>query len=119
MELSTLHYGTHEWTDVFFSSFARMHIFIVLFIIGLFISKKLTKKDFIVTNTVYLSLFVFYIIISIIKANALSSLPSHDLLKDLCGLNYELIQIALQIPIPAFYTIALCIKRIIKQLKEK
>ena len=43
--------------------------------------------------------------ISFMKASYMSKLPSHDLLKDFCGLKYSLFQIIIVFHAPLLYTI--------------
>lgn len=117
--VNEINFGTHKMINVFFDSFKTIKLFIILFIISFFITKKISKKAFAFNNILYIILTIFYLIISIIKAFALSNLPPHNLEKDLCGIKYSVIQIIISYHIPIIYTIILFAKIIDKKIKAK
>lgn len=118
-EINVLDYGTHKMLDVFLNSFKSINFFIILFIICYIISKKASKKAFKCNNIIFLVLTIFYIIISFIKAYVLSNLPPHDLRKDLCGLEYSIIQTIVTYHIPIIYTIIIFANTIDEKIKLK
>ena len=74
----------------------------------------MSKKAFIVNNITYLVLTIVYFIISFIKAYTISNLPPHDLRKDLCGLEYSIMQMIITYHIPIIYTIIIFVLRLKK-----
>lgn len=122
MEFTTneiIKYGTHQFINEFLNSFLFLKLFIISFIVNFFISKKISKKTFKFNNICYLLLTISYLIVSIIQAYTISKLPPHNLLKDMCGLNYTIIQIVIAYHTPIIYTILLFAKLIDKNLKKK
>ena len=104
--------GTHNFTDVLIKSLTSWHLifFILTYITTIFISKKISKKTFKINNIIYLFLFFVYIIFSVIKASAISKLPPHDLLKDLCGLKYDIVKTVSIMYIPLLNIVILLAK---------
>ena len=120
-ELVEKTYGTHRFIDVFFNDFKLFKLvnFLLLFFIGVFISRKISKKSFKINKKMYLFLGIFYLIISIIKAYILSKLPPHDLEKDFCGIGYSIIQAIIMYHIPIIYTIIILAILGDKKIKDK
>ena len=104
--------GTHNFADVLINSVTSrlLVIFVVTYIITLFIAKKISKKTLKINSIIYLFLLLIYIVFSVIEAFAISKLPPHDLLKDLCGHKYEIIKIISIIHIPLLNTFILLAK---------
>ena len=111
-----LYYGKHEMSEVFIDSLKSLKLFIILFALCFIISKKVSKKAFTINNITYLLLIIFYLTTSILKAYILSNLPNHDLRKDLCGLEYSIIQVIIAYHIPIIYTIILSAAKLDKEL---
>ncbi|MBR3888108.1 MAG: hypothetical protein IKJ32_03320 [Clostridia bacterium] len=116
--VSGIHYGTHQFADVFFESFDKLILFLILYFISFFITKRISKKTFIFNNILYSILIIIFLITTTIKAYVLSKLPPHDLLKDLCGLKFSLVQIILTYYIPIIYTIILFAQVIAGKMKK-
>ena len=114
-------YGTHNFLDVFCNDFKILGVFnfFILFFVGVFISRKISKKMFKLSKVMYLLLTIFYVIMSLVKAYILSKMPPHDLGKDLCGLGYSFIQIISVYHIPIIYTIIVLAKLMDKKIKDK
>lgn len=117
--VSEMYYGTHQFGDIFFKSFDRLILFMILYFISFFITKKISKKFFSFNNILYLILIIIYFITTIIKAQILSNLPPHYLLKDSCGLKFDIIQIILSYYVPIIYTIILSAKIIDEKIKKR
>ena len=117
--VSEMYYGTHQFAVVFFKSFYRLILFMILYFISFLITKKINKKFFKFNNILYLILIIIYLTITTIKAYILSNLPPHNLLKDLCGLKFDIIQIILSYYVPIIYTIILSAKIIDEKIKKR
>ena len=117
--VSEMYYGTHQFADIFFKSFDRLILCTILYFISFFITKKISKKFFSFNNILYLILIIFYLITTIIKAQILSNLPPHYLLKDSCGLQFDIVQIILSYYVPIIYTIILSAKIIDEKIKKR
>lgn len=105
-------YGTHKFTNILEKSFTSesLIVLIILFIICFFISKQLSKKTFKINNLIFLGLLIVYIILSVIKAYNLSKLPPHNLLKDMCGVKFDIVIIVESLFVPVLYTIIILAK---------
>ena len=113
--------GTHKFSDILIQSFTGRDkiFFVILFLICFFISKKLGKKVFKINNVLFLILFITYGIISFIKAYYVSKLPPHNILKDFCGLKFDIVATVVIFILPLIYTLILLVIPLDRKIKNK
>ena len=99
--------GRHSIEEVILDGIIPLLILVFFGIAGIMVSKKTSKKTYRTTVVFYCVLLIAYIVTTVLKGYKMLNMPPHNMLKDLCSMEYDIIGLFCVLFIPLIYTIIL------------
>ena len=99
--------GRHSIEEVILDGIIPLLILVFFGIAGIMVSKKTSKKTYRTTVVFYCVLLIAYIVTTVLKGYKMLNMPPHNMLKDLCSMEYDIIGLFCVWFIPLIYTIIL------------
>ena len=115
--------GTHSLKNIlkviFIGEWIESLLLVIFLIVGILVSKKISKKTYKVNIVFYSIVVMTYIVLNILKGFKMFNMPPHNLLKDFCTVTYDIAIFAFVTIVPFFYTILILAKWGDKYFNEK
>ena len=111
--------GTHSFKEVLLEGIKPLIVIAVFLLIGCLISKKISKKAIRFNTILYSILLITYVTTAFLKAYKKINIPPHNILKDMCTLQFDLFIVVIVWIIPFIYSILLLAKWGDTKIKEK